>query len=622
VAIRSLRLVLVLGFVIAPTAALSRPSMTALLHPKRAPKAPSTVAACKDREACKKSCSAGDLSACFAFGQDLLIKTSPSEARDPAAASHVFLDACERGHAGACLELAGLRTHGLGGPIDLEAAAAAAREACDRGLDPACAVVAENAFFATGQRRDTGLAHLLARRAEAATRKACTTGDGIMCMLAADLADTGLIAGGPAAVRGFRAEAQRLLQPRCEREDGIACLWLAVGQPLGRSTAKLQRACELGVARACSVVAVSLLGGYGVERDAALGMADWKSACDANDRWACAGLCAHFSAGKSKDEAAARPFCDRTVSLFTRVCDLGSGEGCAQLASFYQDGVGVPVDQDRAKALYAAAVEPLRSECEAHHAFACGFLGRIHERGLGAPKDVAARLRAERMQCDAGDASACASYAERLRKGDLVERSNERAKFYDAKACDLGYASSCTAAFVSLTIAQKQPSPPVSCPPDQTAEEGSPNHCCFARQVWSDEGRRCVGEPACPEGMVARDGTCRQNDQNNEANEARETADDEAHGEPVATNAEPAAKATRTPQTSTDDCSGCATACTAMTGRCQTDMRACYEAAACLCRCQRERGGCGMSSAALDQCVGENVAQASRLSSSAAASAR
>jgi TPR repeat protein len=597
--------------------------VTASSRPKR------PAPACAEREPCRKACAAGDLDACFQLGQDLLVKGNGSAARDPIAASGVFLAACEKGHAGACLELGRLRTQGLGGPIDLEAAAAAAREACNRRLEPACAIVALDALFATGQRRDPGLAHTLAKQSEAATRKGCASNDGMLCALLAELADAGLIAGGAAAAHGFYEQAHRLLEPRCARDDGIACLWLSKGESQAATTA-LRRACELGVTRACSGLGGRLLYGLGVDRDATQAIATWKAACAGNDRSACQALCTRFWSGQNvtRDEPAARPFCERALALTTRSCDLGSGEGCATLALFYQDGVAVAVDRERATALSATALEALRSECKGHRSSSCTFLIRLYGHGPGAPKDLAAMLEAERLGCASGAAPACLLYAERLRAGDLVERSNERAKFYDEQACDLGNTAGCTAAAMSPTIAQKQPSPPVPCPPDQTAEEDSPNHCCFARQVWSDKDRRCLGDPLCPEGTIAEQDTCRGAPEPREAGEPNEPIAPraanlespvvaepqlrQARVEQLPTPAPPAVNMTAAPAPAAppSNCSGCAAECAPLTARCQTSMPACYESAACLCRCQRNDGGCGMPLASLDQCISDNTTRA------------
>ena len=571
--------------------------------------------ACNDRDACRKACSSGDAEACFALGEQLLVKANGG-GRDPNAASAVFVSACEKGHAEACLELGRLRAQGLGGPLDLEAAAAASREACNRGLEPACAIVALNALFASGQRRDPGLAHTLAKQAEAATRKACANKDGMVCALLAELADAGLIAGGSAASHAFYDQARKLLEPRCSRDDGIACLWLGKGDSQA-ATAALRRACDLGVARGCSGLGGKLLYGVGVDRDGPQAIASWKTACAANDRWACHALCTQLWSGQGgrRDEAAARPFCERAVSLYTRACDLGSGEGCATLALFYQDGVSVPVDRGRATALSAASVEPLRSECAGHRSSSCAFLMRLYSQGTGAPNDLAAMLEAERLGCAAGAAPACLLHAERLRAGDLVERSNERAKFYDEQACDLGNTAGCTSASLSSTIAQKQPSPPVSCPPDQRAEEDSPNHCCFAHQAWSDKERRCLGDPLCPDGTALKNGTCAPEPQEEQA-VAPPAPEAVPAIEKVEQPAPPAPAASPAAFKPANDCSSCASECGALTARCQSSMPACYEATACLCRCQRNQGGCGIPIPSLDQCISDNTAQSSRLSQS------
>jgi hypothetical protein len=565
-------------------------------HPKRVA-APS----CQDRKDCEKACARDDAGACLALGERLLVKESALEAADPGAAGGFLLAACEKGRPDACLDLARLRAYGLGGPIDAEASAAAARAACDGGLDLGCGVVAENNFSAFGQRRDTGLAHLLARRSEAAAKKACAAGDGLACALLGELTDGGLLTGGAPAVHALRDQARRLLEPRCERDDAVACLWLGDVEPQAsaRATAALRRSCELGASSACSAVGWAYFSGRGVAQDGAQAVAYWKKGCEANDARACDVLCSRLSYGDgvSRDAAAAGPYCERALPELRRDCDLGSGIDCAVLARRYQKGLAVRADPDRAAALFTASVEPLRSACDGHQVLACSYLGYLYDKGLGVPKDLAARLQIERNQCDSGDGPSCFAYAERLRSGDQVERSRERAKFYDNQACEFGHAPGCAAAAASLTVAQKRPSPPLGCMPGQTAEEGSPNHCCYARQVWSDKDQHCVGDPACPEGMSAHDGTCREDPEAEEPEPAPKPAPKPEHA-----SVEPA-----------PDCSTCASNCATLTARCQTSMGACYEAAACLCRCERDHGGCGLTIPALDQCIADNGAQATRI---------
>ena len=61
-------------------------------------------------------------------------------------------------------------------------------------------------------------------------------------------------------------------------------------------------------------------------------------------------------------------------------------------------------------------------------------------------------------------------------------------------------------------------------------------------------------------------------------------------------------------------CAACGDRCAARTRACQNgSVRACYEAAACLCECNLQAGGCGSSRDALEECVRENRKAAEQL---------
>ena len=61
-------------------------------------------------------------------------------------------------------------------------------------------------------------------------------------------------------------------------------------------------------------------------------------------------------------------------------------------------------------------------------------------------------------------------------------------------------------------------------------------------------------------------------------------------------------------------CAACGDRCAARTRACQDgSVKACYEAAACLCECNLAAGGCGSSKDALEECVRENRKAAEQL---------
>jgi hypothetical protein len=54
-------------------------------------------------------------------------------------------------------------------------------------------------------------------------------------------------------------------------------------------------------------------------------------------------------------------------------------------------------------------------------------------------------------------------------------------------------------------------------------------------------------------------------------------------------------------------CSECTNTCKSKMDKCKEgSVKACYEAAACLCQCNLDAGGCGSSTEALRKCVADN----------------
>ncbi|MDX2086810.1 MAG: serine/threonine-protein kinase [Kofleriaceae bacterium] len=49
---------------------------------------------------------------------------------------------------------------------------------------------------------------------------------------------------------------------------------------------------------------------------------------------------------------------------------------------------------------------------------------------------------------------------------------------------------------------------PATCPAGQVVSDDTRGHCCWPGQAWSSANERCVGAPACPEGMVAKNEAC------------------------------------------------------------------------------------------------------------------
>ncbi len=93
-----------------------------------------------------------------------------------------------------------------------------------------------------------------------------------------------------------------------------------------RAVELYSRACDAGVARACTMLGALVWQGRGVEGDPARAFALYMRACDGGDMAGCfsAGVCHRTGACAEKNEAVAN-------TLIQRACDGGDARACANL---------------------------------------------------------------------------------------------------------------------------------------------------------------------------------------------------------------------------------------------------------------------------------------------------
>ena len=86
--------------------------------------------------------------------------------------------------------------------------------------------------------------------------------------------------------------------------------------------------------------------------------------------------------------------------LFTRACDQGWMNGCAQLADAYRRGQGTAKN-------YELAVREYGKACEGGVAVACSDIGYMYKIGDGVGRDDSKALAYLKKACDLGMAQAC-----------------------------------------------------------------------------------------------------------------------------------------------------------------------------------------------------------------------
>lgn len=186
------------------------------------------------------------------------------------------------------------------------------------------------------------------------------------------------------------------LNVSCKEGSGFACLMAGQIENEGRMVprdpeaagASIGRACDLGVADACTVLSVFVETG---------GRSSFESACSHRDGVSCfiLGALYHNGNGVPRDDT-------RAVALFRQSCAAGWWRGCGRLGESYLWGEGTATDNLK-------AIESFERACSNHYAPSCFNAGLMYRRGLGVDQDQELAGERFRQACDLGLEKACAS---------------------------------------------------------------------------------------------------------------------------------------------------------------------------------------------------------------------
>jgi TPR repeat protein len=126
---------------------------------------------------------------------------------------------------------------------------------------------------------------------------------------------------------------------------------------------------------------------------------------------------------------------DRALALYDVGCDANVGAGCVNAGVLRAHGDGVPQDLTAALALF-------RKGCDLGVGEGCHDLGTMLLEGIGATPDPAAGIGLLEKGCDLGHAGACLRAAEAWRTGVrtptvVVRKDKKKAKILRAKGCGL-----------------------------------------------------------------------------------------------------------------------------------------------------------------------------------------
>ncbi|MBL9016299.1 MAG: sel1 repeat family protein [Myxococcales bacterium] len=196
-------------------------------------------------------------------------------------------------------------------------------------------------------------------------------------------------------------------QKACERDDGSACVALAMrhvkgdGVPKNVALAKqlALKACAKKTARGCTVA--GLLVQATDQADAARVVALLEQGCALGDGSACNDLGTIWASGKPGSTGV-----DFTKSskLYLRACTLKDAVGCFNAGNVYRLGEGAKLD------LKTAAVHFQRA-CDLGSSSGCSAIGTAYATGAGVEKDSAKALALYERACTLGADKACEAVA-------------------------------------------------------------------------------------------------------------------------------------------------------------------------------------------------------------------
>ena len=141
----------------------------------------------------------------------------------------------------------------------------------------------------------------------------------------------------------------------------------------------LKDSCRNKGAKSCGVLGYIYEGGMGVAVNVKSAIEYYKKSCDLRYGVGCVNLGVLYTKVENYKDA---------NSYFRRACELRNAEGCLNLGISYSYGYGVSVGEIRAKLLFKEARELYIDSCNKQNdALACQGVAQFYEQGIGVEID-------------------------------------------------------------------------------------------------------------------------------------------------------------------------------------------------------------------------------------------
>ncbi|HXU47236.1 MAG TPA: PDZ domain-containing protein [Thermoanaerobaculia bacterium] len=240
-----------------------------------------------------------------------------------------------------------------------------------------------------------------------------------------------------------RVAAEHNLERACAGGERFACSDLAgrlVNDPnppaLARGAELAKKACDAGVAPACSHLAFLYATARGVPGDDTRATGLYEQGCQGGDAPGCynVGLMYEKQRGVTRNDA-------RSLLGYVAGCEGGYPQACTNLGFLYDRGIGVVTNEERAAKLYERACDG--RSCAAGDPLGCLNLGVFAREGRGLPKDEARAAKLFERACAASVAAGCNNLGILVETGQGTAPDVARAADLYRRACDLGSENGC-----------------------------------------------------------------------------------------------------------------------------------------------------------------------------------
>ena len=361
----------------------------------------------------ERGCTLGDGRACLGLGFN--VSRGVGAARSRQRANELYQRGCDSGFAPACENLSGQYEGGGETAEDWPRAVSLLQRACALDSGNACdrlAAVQEQGLFGVHADADVALPN---------REKACTLGVASSCTRGASRYQQ----------QREQEKANAMLLRGCRLKDAKSCYALGVNEVNGRGdlydfpggVAHFTEACQLKYPNACTNLGNNYALGRGIAYDPIKAMQFYKDGCDLKDPAACKLL---------------ETYPPQFVDLSRESCRVDRvGNGCHNLGLAYLAGIGVPVDREKARELFAKS-------CDLGDRGGCNRLAEMYTGEGGEPADWAKVYAIYEKQCaDAGDGAACNELGYYVESGKGGKADAARALALYQRGCGLDDYASC-----------------------------------------------------------------------------------------------------------------------------------------------------------------------------------